>query len=236
MEFVKPILQESALTDGNRENYNLSQTLLKKDVRDTMAWVIVQFIRVLYPIAPFISKKLSGELGATEIVWPELDSIQLDFTDSINQVELLKEIVTSVRSIKQSFRMLANEKLNAVLEGNTVDIGSFTETYGKIVHKMAGISFVNSVDMSVPVVLNGGAILRMGIDREIDIQEKIANFKKEIADYTKMRDAALFRLNNEDFKNKATEEVIAEHNKRVEVLSEKINKIEHIIRSLEAAQ
>lgn len=236
MEFVKPILQESALTDDNNEGYDLSQTLLKKDIRDTIAWVIVQFIRVLYPIAPFISKKLSGELGATEIVWPKFDNVQLDFEASINQVELLKEIVTSVRSIKQSFRMPANEKLNAVLEGTTVDIGSFTETYGKIVHRITGISFVDSVDMSVPVVLNGGVILRMGIDREIDIQEKIADFKKEIADYTRMRDAALFRLNNEDFKNKATEEVIAEHNKRVEVLSEKINKIEHIIRSLEAAQ
>lgn len=236
MEFVKPILQESALTDGNSENYNLSQTLLKKDVRDTMAWVIVQFIRVLYPIAPFISKKLSGELGAMEIVWPKFEGIQLDFTDSINQVELLKEIVASVRSIKQSFRMPINEKLNVVLEGNSVDVESFVETYGKIVYKMTGVSFVDSVDMSVPVVLNGGVILRMGIDREIDIQEKIANFKKEMADYAKMRDAALFRLNNEDFKNKASEEVIAEHNKRVEVLSEKIYKIEHIIRSLEAAQ
>ena len=37
---------------------------------------------------------------------------------------------------------------------------------------------------------------------------------------------------NEDFKNKASEEVIAEHNKRVEVLSEKISKSEYIIRSL----
>ncbi len=235
MEFVKPILQQSALTDDTAEGYNLDQTLLKKDVRDTMAWVIVQFIRVLYPIAPFISKKLSGELGATEVVWPEFDNIQLDFTDSIRQVELLKEIISSVRSIKQSFRMPANEELNVVLEGNSVETADFIEIYGKIVHKMANVSFVDSVAMSIPVVLNG-AILRIGIDRKIDVQEKIADFRKEVANCSKMRDAALFRLNNEDFRNKATEDVVTEHNKRVEVLSEKISKIEYIIHSLEAMQ
>lgn len=235
MEFVKPILQESALTDTTAEGYNLDQTLLKKDIRDTMAWVIVQFIRVLYPISPFISKKLSGELGATEIVWPNFDNIHLDFADSVKQVELLKEIISSVRSLKQSFRMPPNEKFNAVLEGNTVEASSFIETYSKIIEKMAGVTFVNSAGMSLPIVLNG-AILRVEIGRKIDVQKEIANFKKEVESCIKMRDAAMFRLNNEAFRNKATEDVIAEHNKRVEVLSEKISKTEYIIRSLEAMQ
>ena len=235
MEFVKPILQESALTDTIAEGYNLDQTLLKKDIRDTMAWVIVQLIRVLYPISPFISKKLSGELGATEVVWPNFDNIRLDFADSIKQVQLLKEIITSVRSLKQSFRMPPSEKFNAVLEGNTVEASSFIETYSKIIEKMAGVTFVNNIGMSLPIVLSG-AILRVEIDRKIDVQKEIANFKKEVENCIKMRDAAMFRLNNEAFRNKATEEVIAEHNTRVEVLSEKISKTEYIIRSLEAMQ
>ncbi len=235
MEFVKTILQQSAFTDASAEGYDLNQTLLKKDVRDTMAWVIVQFIRVLYPIAPFISKKLSGELGAVEIVWPKLDNIQLDSTEAVKQVELLKEIITSVRSIKQSFHMPQNEELNAVLDGNTVESSTFIQTYDKIIYRMTGVSFVDNVAMSVPIVLNG-AILRIGIDRKIDVQKEIAAFKKEMDDCVKMRDAALFRLNNEDFMNKATEEVISEHNRRVEALSEKISKTEYIIRSLEAMQ
>lgn len=233
MEFVKPILQQSSLTDENLAGYDLGKTLLKKDVRDTMAWVVVQFIRVLYPIAPFISKKLCGELGAVDIVWPKVDKINLDFTDSIKQVGLLKEVITAVRSLKQSFHMPVNEKLNAVLEGNSVNSQIFIQNYAKIVSRMAGVTFVSSVNQGVPIVLNG-AILKIGIDGKIDIEKEIEGLKKEVESYVKMRDAAIFRLNNEAFRNKASEEVIAEHNKRVEVLSDKISKSEYIIRSLES--
>lgn len=233
MEFVKPILQQSSLTDENLAGYDLGKTLLKKDVRDTMAWVVVQFIRVLYPIAPFISKKLCGELGAVDIVWPKVDKINLDFTDSIKQVGLLKEVITAVRSLKQSFHMPVNEKLNAVLEGNSVNSQIFIQNYAEIVSRMAGVTFVSSVDQGVPIVLNG-AILKIGIDGKIDIEKEIEGLKKEVESYVKMRDAAIFRLNNEAFRNKASEEVIAEHNKRVEVLSDKISKSEYIIRSLES--
>ncbi len=233
MEFVKPILQQSSLTDENNAGYDLNKTLLKKDVRDTMAWVVVQFIRILYPIAPFISKKLCGELGDTDIVWPKVEKIELDFGDSINQIGLLKEVITAVRSLKQSFHMPVNEKLNAVLDGNKVNSKTFIQNYAEIVLRMAGITFVNSVDQGVPVVLNG-AILQIGVDGKIDINKEINDLKKEVESYVKMRDAAIFRLNNEAFRNKASEEVIAEHNKRVEVLSEKISKSEYIIRSLES--
>ena len=71
-------------------------------------------------------------------------------------------------------------------------------------------------------------------DLKIDIKKEIANLKKEVENCVKMRDAAMFRLNNKDFREKASEEVIAEHNKRVEVLSDKISKSEYIIRSLES--
>lgn len=233
MEFVKPLLQQSALTDENNEGYHLSTTLLKKDVRDTMAWAVIQFIRILYPIAPFISKKLSGELGAMDIVWPEVENINLDFSDSIKQIGLLKEVVTAVRSLKQSFHMPVNEKLSAVLEGNSVNSQEFIENYKEIVSRMAGVTFVNKVDQGVSVVLNG-AILKIGVDGKIDIKKEIANLKKEVENCIKMRDAAMFRLNNKDFREKASEEVIAEHNKRVEVLSDKISKSEYIIRSLES--
>lgn len=233
MEFVKPLLQLSSFTNGNDSGYDLNTTLLKKDVRDTMAWVVVQLLRILYPIAPFISKKLSGELGATDIVWPKFDDVQLDFSDSVNQVSLLKEIITSVRSLKRSIHMPANEKLVAVLEGTSIDTQSFIEDYKEIVSRMAGVTFGKSVNQGIPVVLNG-AILKVGIGEKVDIGKEIANLKKEIENSIKMRDAAMFRLNNEAFRTKATEEVIAEHNKRVEVLTDKISKSEYIVRSLEA--
>lgn len=232
MEFVKPILQHSSITDENLSGYDLEQTLLKKDVRDTVAWVIVQFVRILYPIAPFISKKLSGELGSIDIVWPETDKIDVDFNDAIKQIELLKEIITSIRSLKKGLHLPANKELNISLEGAGIKDTDFIKNYEEIIFSMTKVTVVEHVGKSVPVVLNG-AILRMEIDSNVDINKEIASMKKELESNIKMRDAVLFRLGNEDFKKKASEEVIEEHNNRIAILSDKIFRAEYIIRSLE---
>ncbi len=235
MEFVKPVLQQTSMTDENLSGYDLNQTLFKKDIRDTMAWVIVQYIRVLYPIAPFISKKLSGELGSTDIEWPKFGKIDIDFTDAVNQIELLKDVVTSIRSLKKGLHIAPGEKLNASIEGAAVDSAGFIENYKDIIFSMTKVTLVDKVGVSVPVVLSG-AILRMEIDNKVDITKEIASMKKELENNVKMRDAVLFRLSNEAFMQKASEEVIAEHNHRIEVLTDKISKAEHIIRSLEEAK
>lgn len=231
MELIKPILQQTSLTEAAIEGYDLNQTLLKKDIRDTTAWAIVQFIRVLYPIAPFISKKLSGELGAVEMHWAEVKNITEDCSEAVKQIELLKDIISSVRSMKRSLRLPANEHLNARLESSNTKLIDSVKESQDIILRMAGVTLTDSVNQSVPIVLDG-AILHLEISGKINVESRIANLKKDLNDFIKMRDAAMFRLNNEDFMRKASEDVVAEHKKRVESLSDKINKTEYIVNSL----
>ena len=235
MELIKPILQLSALDDSKVEGYNLTQTLLKKEVRDTAAWAILQFIKVLYPIAPFIAKKLSGELGVIEMTWPKVLDITTDCSDAIRDVNLLKEVISSVRSVRQCLRIPANEKLNAKIEISNAEVSHFLTAHREIIFRMAGVSFVDDISKSVPVVLNG-AVLHVGVEGKIDIDRELARLSKEVQEFIKMRDAAMFRLNNQDFISKASETVIEEHKKRVETLSEKINKTDYVIHCLESVK
>ncbi|MBE6447553.1 MAG: valine--tRNA ligase [Alphaproteobacteria bacterium] len=232
MELIKPILQQSALDDSKVEGYNLTQTLLKKEVRDTVAWAILQFVKVLYPIAPFISKKLSGELGVVEMSWPKTEEIDIDFKDAIRDIDLLKEIISAVRSVRQCLHIPTHEKLQAKIEISNAKISDFMTAHREVIFKMAGISFVDAINKSVPVVLNG-AVLHVGVEGKIDVDRELVRLSKEVHEFIKMRDAAMFRLNNQEFINKASESVIDEHRKRVETLGEKINKTEYVIHCLE---
>ncbi|MBQ3564732.1 MAG: valine--tRNA ligase [Alphaproteobacteria bacterium] len=232
MEFIKPVLQQTSIDNSRVEGYNLSQTLLKKDVRDTVAWAIAQFIAVLYPITPFISKRLNGEFGIVDVKWPKIDDISGDYSESIKDVEILKEVITSVRSIRQFLRIPASEVLQAKLESQDIQVHDFIKDHRDIISRMCNVTFAETVEKSIPLVLNG-AVLHVVIGDKVDIDSEIKRLTKESADCMKMRDAAMFRLNNTEFMKKASEEVVEEHKKRVSTLNSKIEKIEGVIRNLE---
>ncbi len=232
MEFVKPILQQTSWSDSRPEGYVLEQTLLKKDVRDTIAWVVIQFTRVLYPIAPFIAKKLSGELGVTDIQWPTFEYVKDQFSEDVKKAELLKESVSAIRSIRQCLHIPSSEKLSVKLESVQPQDKEFLETNSNIVSKMSGVSFSDDIKKSIPLVLNG-LILHISVGESVDIHKEIGRLTKENIEFIKMRDAAMFRLNNQDFMSKASPDVVEEHKKRVHTLSDKISKTEYVISKLE---
>ncbi len=205
---------------------------MKKEVRDTVAWSILQFVKVLYPIAPFISKKLSGELGVLEISWPKTQEITSDFEEAVQKTEILKDAITSIRSLKQCLHISVGEKLAIKFENADENIGKFLKNHQEVISRMAGVSFTDNVQKSVPIVLNG-AILRIEIDKRINVQHEISRLNLEIENLTKMRDAAMFRLNNQDFMSKASVETIEEHKKRVNTLGDKISKMDYVIHNLE---
>ncbi|MDR0678188.1 MAG: valine--tRNA ligase, partial [Holosporaceae bacterium] len=168
IEFIKPILQQSSFIDDKKQEYDLSRTLLKKDIRDTATWAILQFLRILYPISPFISKKLSGEMGILDMSWPDVADIDMDFSESIEEVELLKTIIFSVRSIRQLLHIPAEEKLNVRIESANSNIETLISKYNEIIYRMAGINIGDVIEQTIPIVV-GGVIIHMGFGGRIDI-------------------------------------------------------------------
>ncbi|MDR0677369.1 MAG: valine--tRNA ligase [Holosporaceae bacterium] len=232
MEFIKPILQKSAITDKEIEGYSLSQTLLKKDIRDTTAWAIQQFMRVLYPITPFIAKKLSGEMGVLEMSWPDLKKMEIDYKNAIEEIEFLKEIISSVRSMKQCINIAPKENLKARIETSDSNFEAFIANYSDILHEMAGISIGSVTGQTVPIVL-GKTIIHIEFSGKINVAEEKERLRREILKLEKVKVEATARLSNEDFISKAAEEVVSDHKNRVNFVESKIQQINYIIQNLE---
>ena len=231
MEFIKPLLQQSSVTDESMEGYDLDHTLLKKDLRDTAAWAILQFVRVLYPIAPFIAKKLSGEIGIIDMQWPDISNIDIDFSSSITKVELLKDIISSVRSMRKCLRIAYSEKLDLLLDTDE-DVKEFVFEHNEILSRMANVNLVNGLSgKSISIVVDN-ATLKIAIPDSVDIKNERQKLIMECEKLIKSRNDSLAKLSNEDFLNKAPKEVVEEHKQRVDSISEKVSKMELVINGL----
>ncbi|MDR0631862.1 MAG: valine--tRNA ligase [Holosporaceae bacterium] len=232
VEFIKPILQQSSLVDDEKQNYDLQHTLLKKDIRDTTVWAILQYIKVLYPISPFIAKKLSGEIGVLDMSWPNVAGIDIDFSDAIKEIEFLKTLISSVRSMKQCLRFPLGGKINIRVESASSDVEELISRYEEVLHRMAGIRLGEVTGQTVPIVIDN-AIIHMELGNTINIADEKKRLTNEITKLTKNREDALSRLANNDFLNKADDKIIEEHQKRVDSINEKVQKINYIIQSLD---
>ncbi|MDR3155686.1 MAG: valine--tRNA ligase [Holosporaceae bacterium] len=235
MELIKPILSSSATAPEILEGYDLQQMLLKKDIRDATAWAIVQFVQVLYPITPFIAKKLCGELGVMEITWPDFSGIATDFTYAVKEIEFIREIVGSIRSLKQYLQIPVFERINVQINAINAETYELLKSYRESVATMAGVNLVDAIageERTISVVLNDGATVLLGLGERVDISREKERLIGEIKKMEKIRNDAMAKLSNADFLDKASDDVVTEHRKRVDVLSRKIEKISGIISNL----
>ncbi|MDR2645608.1 MAG: valine--tRNA ligase [Holosporaceae bacterium] len=222
MEFIKPILQSSSSDDDPNQ--------LKDEVRNATSWAILQFIVVLYPIAPFIAKKLLREIGVEKVSWPSI--FDADFNGAVAEIEFLKAIISAVRSTKQCLRFSPWEKVNIRIESNNSRIVDLVSKYGETLCRMAGIFFEEISGKTVPVVVND-AVIHIAVGDKIDIREEATRLRAEVVKLNKYRENALLRLSNNDFLRKAGDDVIQEHKKRVDNINERIQKIKSVIHGLE---
>ncbi|MDR1560892.1 MAG: class I tRNA ligase family protein, partial [Holosporaceae bacterium] len=245
MEFIKPILQKTSsnckqnidsISDKDeilKNNYDLNLTLLKKDIRDTTAWAILQFVRVLYPITPFISKKLSGEFGILDAEWPDFSCINIDFEPAVKEIEFLKNVITSIRSTKQYLRIPLTDKMNIRIETSDLNVKRmFTSDYSEILYQMAGVRINDISGQTIPVIIDN-AIIHVEFEGKIDVNTEKRRLQHEIAGLTKMRNNTLNRLVNNDFLCKASEDIIEEHKRRVDHINDQIQKINYVLQSLD---
>lgn len=230
IEFIKPMLQQPHTDSG--EGYDLQRTLLRKDIRDTTAWCILQFVRVLYPIAPFISKKLSGELGIVDMQWPD-DFPQLS-QESVSKVECLKESISAIRSIRQLLHIPFNLKLDVYVETQDSEILAFIQEHNELLGRMAGVNLCKRPNEKTVSIVIKDATLRVAIPQSVDLENEKKRLIMECSKLKKQREDSLARLSNEAFVSKAPADVIDEHKQRVEVLNEKIQRMDFIIASLES--
>ncbi len=192
---------------------------------------------ILHPFMPFITEEiwhLIAKRKSEEAIiissWPEFDT-KLPI-DTINDFEVLQNIISGIRNIRKKYQISFKESLNL----SVVDNDNFSKNYDSIIKKICNIKDINYVDSEIKDALSfrvESNIYSLPLEKEIDFDEEIKKIKEDL-DYQKgFLKSVNSKLENKRFTDNAPDSIVQNEIKKKNDAISKISVLEERLKKLE---
>ena len=214
------------LQSDDAENKNITQNVL--------VYVLMQIIKMLHPIVPFITEEIYQTLphkeeSITISSWPTVEEAFND-EEAINSLNIVMEIISAVRNERAKASKAPSAKINIRLEAKSQEVCDILNSAKPYLLKFTNpnklVITTNKANLEnqVVVVLNDLTIYIPTNDL-VDIEEVIKKLEGEL----KKLEGELLRsnnmLNNPNFVNKAPEAKIQAERDKKAMYEEKYNEV-----------
>lgn len=200
-------LVKSRLFQDNEDKVAAQYTLTK---------VLSDCLKLLHPFMPFITEEIFNNLTEDESImiakWPQT-SCSMTFTDEVRSMEIIMNIIKSVRNIRSEKNVAPSKKATILVNTqNKVTTDTIENGIGYII-KVANASEVKFVekedlpDNAASSVFEGGEIF-IPLSELIDKEKEIERLDKEKIRLEMEIDRVNKKLSNNGFINKAPEKII----------------------------
>lgn len=221
------------LQSDDAENKNITQNVL--------VYVLMQIIKMLHPIVPFITEEIYQTLphkeeSITISSWPTVEEAFKD-EEAINSLNIVMEIISAVRNERAKASKAPSAKINIRLEAKSQEVCDILNSAKPYLLKFTNPNeLVITIDKAnlenqVVVVLNDLTIYIPTNDL-VDIEEVIKKLEGEL----KKLEGELLRsnnmLNNPNFVNKAPEAKIQAERDKKAMYEEKYNEVKAHLASI----
>lgn len=221
------------LQSDDAENKNITQNVL--------VYVLMQIIKMLHPIVPFITEEIYQSLphkeeSITISSWPTVEEVFND-EEAINSLNIVMEIISAVRNERAKASKAPSAKINIRLEAKSQEVCDILNSAKPYLLKFTNPNeLVITIDKAnlenqVVVVLNDLTIYIPTNDL-VDIEEVIKKLEGEL----KKLEGELLRsnnmLNNPNFVNKAPEAKIQAERDKKAMYEEKYNEVKAHLASI----
>lgn len=221
------------LQSDDAENKNITQNVL--------VYVLMQIIKMLHPIVPFITEEIYQSLphkeeSITISSWPTVEEAFND-EEAINSLNIVMEIISAVRNERAKASKAPSAKINIRLEAKSQEVCDILNSAKPYLLKFTNPNeLVITIDKAnlenqVVVVLNDLTIYIPTNDL-VDIEEVIKKLEGEL----KKLEGELLRsnnmLNNPNFVNKAPEAKIQAERDKKAMYEEKYNEVKAHLASI----
>jgi valyl-tRNA synthetase len=231
LEFAKPVLA------GDDE-------AAKAETRAMTAWVLDVILKLLHPMAPFITEELWDETAREgpprdslliTASWPELSDAHGD-AEAEGEIGLVIDVISEGRSVRAELnvppsakpRLLvieADARQRAILAANAAAIGQML--------RVSGLAFDAALEAGSVPFLARGAAFALPVAEFVDLAAERARLGKEIAAHGADIDRTAKKLANPDFVSRAPEEVVEENRERLADAEGAKARLEAALRRLE---
>ena len=192
---------------------------------------------ILHPFMPFITEEiwhLIAKRKSEEAIiissWPEFDT-KLPI-DTINDFEVLQNIISGIRNIRKKYQISFKEALNLSVVNND----NFSKNYDSIIKKICNIKDINYEDSEIKDALSfrvESNIYSLPFEKEIDFDEEIKKIKEDL-DYQKgFLKSVNSKLENKRFTDNAPDSIVQNEIKKKNDAISKISVLEERLKKLE---
>lgn len=219
------------LQSDDAENKNITQNVL--------VYVLMQIIKMLHPIVPFITEEIYQTLphkeeSITISSWPTVEEAFKD-EEAINSLNIVMEIISAVRNERAKASKAPSAKINIRLEAKSQEVCDILNSAKPYLLKFTNPNELvittdkANLENQVVVVLNDLTIYIPTNDL-VDIEEVIKKLEGEL----KKLEGELLRsnnmLNNPNFVNKAPKAKIQAERDKKAMYEEKYNEVKaHLV-------
>ncbi|MBI5603023.1 MAG: valine--tRNA ligase [Deltaproteobacteria bacterium] len=224
LEFIKPVL------------YQEEQGQEKQDTRKVLYQVFLGLLKLIHPFMPFVSEKIYQSLSEVEISilqesFPSPDKFLID-EQAEKEMETIKGLISEIRNIRGEMNVPPSKNVEICLRVVDPDSRALIETHQQkflILAKAMEIHFLpdeKNPPSSVSGVFEGMEIFipLIGI---IQFDEEEKRLEKDLFKLRKEWTQIEKKLANEDFLQKAPQEVVGKEKEKVRALGKKIEKLEN---------
>lgn len=221
------------LQSDDAENKNITQNVL--------VYVLMQIIKMLHPIVPFITEEIYQSLphkeeSITISSWPTVEEAFND-EEAINSLNIVMEIISAVRNERAKASKAPSAKINIRLEAKSQEVCDILNSAKPYLLKFTNPNELvittdkANLENQVVVVLNDLTIYIPTNDL-VDIEKVIKKLEGEL----KKLEGELLRsnnmLNNPNFVNKAPEAKIQAERDKKAMYEEKYNEVKAHLASI----
>ena len=203
-------------------------------VRNAAICYFDNLLRLLHPFMPFITEELwqqmyEREEGESIMICPLSMDTHVD-SEMIQQFEVVKEVISNVRSIRLQKNIAQKETLELQVVGeNPVD------AFNLVIMKMCNLSAIDVVDTKT----EGAASFMVGtteyavpLGNMIDVEAEIARMEAELKHKEGFLQGVMKKLSNEKFVNNAPAAVLELERKKQAEAESIINSLKESIAAL----
>jgi valyl-tRNA synthetase len=210
----------------------------KDEARRVAGHVLLQILRLLHPIMPFVTEEIYHLLPGVEekaflndLGWPETTPKFIN-EDIEHDFEIVQSIIGAIRNIRAEMDIPPGKKADVFIrtaDERTADILREQQAQlinlGRISHLEIGIG-IKKPPLSASSVVPFGEIF-IPLAELIDLDSERGRLEKELGEQTKYLDRIKKKLSNFDFLERAPADVISaekEKQKQVEDSIERLNR------------
>jgi len=225
VEIVKPRLYGGK--DGDAE-----ALASRVAAQNTLRHVLINIVKLLHPITPFITEDLFLALQSKEETvmlshWPVYDAA-LDNPMAEKEIDRIKEAVRGIRAVRTEKQVPPSQKIAIIIHPVDKSAEELFDSSKAFLGALAGAASVeisdNQPDGAISVVVSGATIY-LPMDSLVDAEKEKARLTKEMKKLEQEIARIDGKLANEGFMAKAPESLIAAEREKRENFAVMLSKV-----------